>query len=147
MDYLQRQYRIHKFVQLLKSILSDRSLATDRMPKDAFYERTRDTFFQESNPLESKRNKAIFPRATRQFSEAIENRHTFDSMRNNLDFLRAEFDDYFDDLVDRKVLASNSDRPPSFRLNYNSAMVYWIIGLGIFVGFIWRIAKMFYQKS
>lgn len=147
MDYLQRQYRLRKFVQLLKLILSDANLVADRMPKDAFYERTKSVYFQEPSPLESKRNKAIFPRATRQFNESVENGHTLVSMQNNLDFLRAEFDDYFDDLADKKILIPNNDRPSSFRLNHNSAMVYWIIALGIFVGFVWQIAKMFYPKS
>lgn len=144
MEYLHRQYKLQKFVQLLKFILSDANLATDRMPRDAFYERVKNVYFQESNPLESKRNQAIFPRATRQFNDSIQNGHTIESMRNNLDFLRAEFDDYFDNLVDRNILISNNNNLPSFRLNHNSAMVYWVIGLGIFAGFVWQIVKMFY---
>jgi len=147
MDYFKRQYQLRKFVKLLKLILNEERLATDRMPRNIFYERIKDIYFQEQSPLESRCNKVVFPRATRQFNESVKSGHTLDSMKRNLDFLKAEFDSYFDDLVDKNVLISNNDRPPSFRLNYNSAMVYWIIGLGTFIGLVWQIVKLFYPKS
>lgn len=146
MDYILRQFRLHKFVQMLKSILNNPNLATDRMPKEIFYERIKESYFQETDPLESKRNKTIFPRATTQFEESIENEHTLASMEGNLDFLRTEFDSYFDDLVGKDVLISNNDNPPAFRLNHNSAMVYWIVGFGIISGFVWQVIKIFFQK-
>lgn len=131
---------------MLRLVLSDGNLATDRMSRDSFCEGVENAYFQELRPLESRRNKAVFPRATKQFIESVRNGHTPASMRDNLGFLQSEFGDYFDDLVDKKVLISDNDNPPAFRLNHNSAMVYWVVGLGIFCGFVWKVAKIFFQK-
>ncbi len=148
MNYLHRQYKLRKFVQLLKYILSDKNLATDRMPKNTFLEKVKEVYFLKNEPLQNKENKLLFPRATNQFIESINNGHNIDSMRQNLnDFLDSEFGDYFNDLEDKKVLIPNGDNPPSYRLNHNSAWVYWIIGVGIILSFLWKFFEMFISKN
>lgn len=148
MNYLQRQYRLRKFIQLLKIILSDKNLATDRMPKNMFLDKVKEVYFSKNEPLQNKENKLLFPRATNQFVKSINNGHTIDSMRQNLnDFLDSEFGDYFNDLEDKKVLIPNGDNPPSYRLNHNSVMVYWIIGVGIILSFLWKFFEMFISKN
>lgn len=142
MDYLQKQFRLWKFVQILKRILNDPSLATYKLQRKSFYTRVRDGYFTKETPLEDKENNATFPVATRQFRDAAPNGHNLDSMRRNLDFLRREFGDYFDQLVQEKVLIADNDYPPSYSLNHNSAKVYWIIGAMASASFLWGIVKI-----
>ena len=89
MPYLQRQYKLQKFVGLLKFILSDKNLATDRIPKSAFFEKVKNIYFSKNEPLQDRKNKTIFPKATMQFTESLSNGHNIDSMKNNLNFLVA----------------------------------------------------------
>lgn len=147
LKYLQRQCKLRGFVQLLKSILSDKNLATDRMPNNIFFEKVKEVYFSKNNYLQNKENKFLFPRATNQFINSINNGHTIDSMKNDLNFLETEFNDYFNDLKDKKVLIPNKDNPSAYRLNHNSAMVYWIIGVGVIFSFLWKLFEIFSSKS
>ncbi len=148
MTYFKRQYKLRKFIQLIKEILSYNDLATDRVQKNSFFERVKNIYFSKDDPLNDKNNLAVFPKATKNFNDSLANGHNIDSMKNNLgDFLKSEFDDYFDDLVDKKVLIPNTDNPPAYRLNHNSAMVYWIIGVGIILSFLWELFEIFFSKS
>ena len=143
MDYLQRQFRLRKFVQILKKILSDSGLATHKLQRRTFYTRVKDYYFSKENPLNDKGNKIIFPIATQQFKGAIPNGHNFDSMKQNLDFLQREFGDYFDQLVQESVIIPDSDYPSSFSLNHNSPKVYWVLGVMSAAALVWGIVKIF----
>lgn len=113
------------------------------MQRDSYLEKVKCSYFSKIRPLENKNNKAVFPRATSQFIEAMGNGHTIDSMRKNLnDLLNSEFDSYFDDLIDKKVLISNHDNPLIYRLNHNSVMVYWILGIGVIMNFLWEMRRI-----
>ncbi|HDY73016.1 MAG TPA: hypothetical protein ENH86_00380 [Candidatus Jorgensenbacteria bacterium] len=143
MDYLKRQFKLWKFVQILKEILNDLTLATYKLQRRSFYTRIKDYYFSRENPLEDKENKMTFPVATKQFKDAIPNGHNLDSMKRNLDFLQREFGDYFDQLVQEGVLVSDNDYPPSYSLNHNSPKVYWVLGVMSTAALIWGIVKIF----
>jgi len=139
MDYLERQYRLWHFVQLLKQILKDPNLATHKLQKQAFYKKITEYYFSKANPLADKKNKLMFPVATKQFKEAEQKGHNFDTMRKNLDFLKREFEDYFEELIKREIVNSDGDNPESYSLNRTSFMVYWEIVVLASLRFLWKI--------
>jgi len=147
MDYLQRQFRLFKFTQLIKKILSNPKLTTYKMQRKSLYQKIVNYYFSKDNPLENKENKILFPIATKQFEDAIKSGRNLDSIKHNLDFLQREFGDYFDQLVQEKVLMPDNDYPPSYSLNHNSSRVYWIIIVMGFATLLWYIVKIFINTN
>lgn len=139
MEYISRQYRLWNFVRLLKFILSDPNLATHKLQKQAFYKKVTEYYFSGEKPLDDKKNILIFPVATEQFKKAEQKGHNLDTMKNNLEFLTREFNDYFDELIERQIIKSDGDNPESYSLNRTSFMVYWEIGLFAILKFIYKI--------
>lgn len=139
MDYFKRQYRLWRFVQAIKLLFSNPNLATHELQKVALYGGIKNQFFSKTDPLNDGENRAIFPVAVAQFKEALTNGHRIESMKRDLDFLQREFDSYFEELVQDRVLLANKSYPPSYRLNHKSSRVYWALGLMAATAFIWKV--------
>lgn len=146
MNYLKRQYGLWHFVRRVREIYDDSDLANNYLSKNQIYKKIVRNYFVKQNPLEDKENQATFPWGTKEFKNSIKNGHSLESMESNLEFLKKEFDSYFEELLERKIIKENNDIPPQYFLNRNSHMVYWEIAALDIGKFFWEIVSVFKGK-
>lgn len=147
MNYLKRQYNIWYFTRMLLRIYENFHLANNYISRNQLYKKIVRDYFSKNSPLNNKENIAAFPWATKNFKDSIKNGHTLESMENNLEFLKKEFDSYFEELLERKIIKADDDiSSPQYFLNRTSPMVYWELGILNFTKFLWNFLNLFKGK-
>lgn len=147
MQFLKRQYHLQNFIIKLKRIFDNPEIANNYVSRNWLYRRVVWDYFGKINPLEDKENIATFPWATSNFKKAAKNGHNLESMENNLDFLKKEYDSYFEELLDKGVIKENKDTPPQYFLNRNSPRVYWEIVVLDFFRVLLKLVPAVIKKS
>lgn len=147
MNYLKRQYSLWHFVSRLKQIYDDPNLANNYISRNQLYKKIVRGFFSRKNPLEDKENKLIFNWGTKEFKDSLKNGHNLESMENNLEFLKKEFDNFFEELLEKEVIKADDDPySPQYFLNRTSPIVYWELGILNFTKIIWQLISILKGK-
>ena len=140
MRYIKRKIGLHLFTSKIEKLLRSSGWSSNYFSKDSLHKKFIRDHFSPENPLNDHWNKIIFPEATEEFQKVLkEGKHTLESAESNLDFLRKEFDSYFEELLEISTIKTNQDRPLEYFMSHTSSMTHWEIGVIKFLSFLWRL--------
>lgn len=98
------QLQLEKFKKIVINLYNNDNLACHYLSKSLIFKAIKLRYFSKKDPLYNDENLLLYPSATKQFQQAIKNGHSLKSCEKDLNFLKKEFNKFFEALKYKRIL-------------------------------------------